>query len=170
MKVMTDMSIAALVSRAPVEKHMSALHAANEVLPTSVKPAFVSHKIKDTPAQVSRMRVDTPNYRWNQNPINPPIEARLYHAGEYAGSGRICTIGLHGMFVGTTSTFDESMYLQVHFVLPGEHEDSRFCLDAQVIHSLDTGVVLLMDILDPATREGIAALSKQATMSADALH
>lgn len=112
-------------------------------------------------------------YRWNRNSLNPPIEVRLYHAGECAGTGKIRTIGPHGMFVETTGAFAKDMYgmyLQVHFVLPDEQEDSRFYLDGRVIHSLDTGVVLLMDVLHPITSKGLASLLEQATTRASVVH
>ncbi|NJN47966.1 MAG: hypothetical protein HC808_17465 [Candidatus Competibacteraceae bacterium] len=126
-----------------------------------------------TPTPAAQEIIDIPNYRFNREPIDPPIEAQLYHAGEYAGSGKICSIGIHGLFVETTGTFAEDMYgmyVQVQFKLPGDQEYTRFCLDGRVAHSFETGVAVLMDVLDPVTRKGLDALVAQATQSAGALH
>ncbi|MEE4376116.1 MAG: hypothetical protein V2J55_01195 [Candidatus Competibacteraceae bacterium] len=126
-----------------------------------------------TPAQIAQEITDIPNYRFSREPIDPPVEAQLYHAGEYAGSGKICSIGIHGMFLETTGTFAKDMYgmyVQVQFALPGDQDYSRFCLDGRVAHSFDTGVAVLMDVLYPVTRRGLDALVAQATQSAGALH
>jgi len=159
----------AIIKDAPVEKGISARNTGNEVLqPTAGRAAIV-----DMPAQISQQNADINSYRWNQNPINPPVEALLYRAGQCVGTGKICSIGIHGMFVETTDTFAKDMfgmYVQVQFALHGEQGYSRFCLDGRVAHSFDTGVALLMDVLYPVTSRGLEALLKQTTTSASVLH
>lgn len=97
-------------------------------------------------------------YRWNGGAIAQPLDAVLFHKGKPIGHGRIIAVGPHGMRMATEIETDEKYYLQVRFTLMEDGQDVQYGLFGRVVHRDDAEIGLLMDVLDPNTRDGLQAL------------
>ncbi|MEE4376461.1 MAG: hypothetical protein V2J55_02970 [Candidatus Competibacteraceae bacterium] len=102
----------------------------------------------------SNHRLDQPQNRL------PPISVSLIQGGEQRISGEIRRIGSRVMFVQTQDQerFPENAHLQVLFQLPGQAKEYQ--LWGRVIQNADDGLELVMDVLEPTTRDGLEALEK----------
>jgi hypothetical protein len=98
------------------------------------------------------------DYRWQGEPIAPPVDAELFRKGQCVAAGKIRQVGPHGLLVETDAEFPENAYLQVSFAVM-ENGQAVHCQPfGRVVSCSSHGVGLLMDVLEPVARDALQAL------------
>ncbi|MEE4379742.1 MAG: hypothetical protein V2J55_19825 [Candidatus Competibacteraceae bacterium] len=105
-------------------------------------------------------------YRWQSEPIAPPIDAELFRKGQCVAAGKISQVGPHGLLVETAAEFPEDAYLQVRFAVLEQDQLVHYEPFGRVVSCSTHGVGLLLDVLEPAARDALQALLAYGTRGA----
>jgi hypothetical protein len=105
--------------------------------------------------------------------LNPRIEViphsvdvTLLENGVHRGSGRICNISTHGMFVETNASFhNQEPHVKVQFRLPNSQHDFRTW--GQVVHQTGNGIGVAADVLEPKTLASLQAVEHYVAQNAE---